>query len=57
MKAGDLVGHRFEDGLGVVLKTPKETSNGDYLVHFTNAKVSHYYREKYLELYKCKSVI
>ena len=49
MKAGDLVGHIFEDGLGVVLETPEQTNNGDYLVHFTNARKPRYYRERLLE--------
>jgi len=50
MQAGDLVGHRFENGLGVILKTPEQTNNGDYLVHFTNDRKPRWYREKYLEL-------
>ncbi len=50
MKAGDLVGHRFENGLGVILETPEQTNNGDYLVHFTNRQKPGWYRKKYLEL-------
>ena len=50
MKVGDLVGHRFEDGLGVILQTPEQTNNGDYLVQFTNQRAPGYYRERYLEL-------
>jgi hypothetical protein len=50
VQAGDLVGHRFENGLGVVLKTPCQTKNGDYLVQFTNANKPRYYRERLLEV-------
>ena len=50
MKVGDLVGHRFENGLGVVLKTPRQTKNGDYLVQFTNSSKPRYYHEKLLEV-------
>lgn len=50
MQAGDVVGHKFENGLGVILETPKQTNNGDYLVHFANAQKPKYCREKWLEL-------
>ena len=50
MKVGDLVGHRFENGLGAILETPEQTSNGDYLVQFTNAHKPRYYRERLLEI-------
>jgi hypothetical protein len=50
MKVGDLVGHRFENGLGVILATPEQTNNSDYLVHFTNSHKPRWYREKYLEI-------
>jgi hypothetical protein len=49
LKVGDLVGHRFEEGLGVILKTPEQTNNSDYLVHFANHNQPAWYREKYLE--------
>jgi hypothetical protein len=49
MQAGDIVGHKFEDGLGLVLETPEQTNNGDYLVQFANAHKPRYCREKYLE--------
>lgn len=34
MKAGDLVRHRNLIALGIILKTPKQTNNGDCLVQF-----------------------
>jgi len=55
VQVGDLVGHRFENGLGVILETPEQTNNGDYLVHFTNQRKPGYYRAKYLELYNAVS--
>ena len=50
MKIGDLVGHRFKNGLGVILETPEQTNRGDYLVQFTNSNKPRYYRERLLEL-------
>jgi len=50
MQIGDMVGHKHVDGLGVVLQTPEQTNNGDYLVHFVNKKHPGYYRESFLEL-------
>jgi hypothetical protein len=50
LKIGDLVGHRFENGLGVILEAPEQTNNGDYLVHFANKRKPKWYREKYLEV-------
>ena len=60
MKAGDLVGHIFEDGLGLILETPEQTNKGLYsqiktglyLVHFTNSNKPRYYRERLLEVIK-----
>jgi len=52
MKPGDLVGHRFCNGLGVILETPEQTNNGDYLVQFANSRKPKYYRERFLELVK-----
>jgi hypothetical protein len=34
MKVGDLVKHENLVALGIVLKTPKQTNNGDCLVQF-----------------------
>jgi len=50
VQVGDLVGHRFENGLGVILKVPRQTGLRDYLVHFTNERKPRWYREKYLEV-------
>ena len=49
MRVGDVVGHKYENGLGVVLATPEQTNNGDYLVHFANKSKAGYYRPKWLE--------
>jgi hypothetical protein len=47
MKVGDLVKHNIitkVTGLfGVVIKTPEETFNGDYLVYFPSCKRTHTY--------------
>ena len=48
MKVGDLVGHKFEDSLGVVLRTPETSNTGDYLVQFANRTSPGWYRKKYL---------
>ncbi len=50
MKVGDLVRHKFEIGVGLVLQTPLQTMNGDYLIHFTGYDKPGWYRERYLEL-------
>ena len=34
MQVGDLVKHENLVALGIILKTPKQTNNGDYLVRF-----------------------
>ena len=34
MKVGDLVKHENLVALGIILKTPKQTNNGDCLVQF-----------------------
>ena len=52
MKVGDLVAHRFESGVGIILQTNVWSNNGDYLVHFTNDRKPRWYREKYLEVLK-----
>ena len=42
MKVGDLVKHnvitKVTGGLGVIMRTPEETINGDYLVYFSSSK-------------------
>ena len=50
MKIGDLVGHRFKNGLGVILETPEQSGCKGYLVQFTNSSKPRYYRERLLEL-------
>tara|TARA_R110000824_G_scaffold35790_5_gene111815 strand:- start:1277 stop:1471 length:195 start_codon:yes stop_codon:yes gene_type:complete len=43
MKIGDLVKHNIitkaTGGFGVIMKTPEETNNGDYLVYFSSSKL------------------
>ena len=34
MKVGDLVTHKYQKGVGLILKTPEETGNGDFLVKY-----------------------
>ena len=36
MKVGDLVKHSHIERVGVILETPEETGNGDYLVKFAS---------------------
>jgi hypothetical protein len=49
VKVGDLVRHKFVDGPGVILKTPAQTGNGDFLVKFSTGQPT-FCRELYLEV-------
>ena len=50
MRVGDLVAHKFEDDLGIILQTNIWSNNCDYLVHFANKRAPEWYRKKYLEV-------
>ena len=54
MQVGDLVRYRSQNVLGVVLRTPQETGNGDFEVCFTDERLTHtmFCRDIFLEVVK-----